>query len=85
MFGVGRSWRLHGVYVHGQAAVATVTRITPTLMRVNWQRVMRVDYVFDTGVNGSPGRTTARVPPALGDRFWILYDGADPKRSVPAV
>ena len=63
---------------------ATVTAVGTTLMRVNGQRVMRVDYSFDTIMGPARGRTSTRRPPPVGAPIWILYDGSDPKRSVAA-
>ena len=82
--GLRRVSRLRDIYVHGQAAQATVTAVATTLMRVNGQRVMRVDYSFDTVMGPARGRTSTRRPPPVGAPIWILYDGSDPKRSVAA-
>jgi hypothetical protein len=53
-------------------------------MRINWQPVIRVDYVFDAITGQIQGRTTSRTPPAVGAKVWILYDDSNPPRSVPA-
>ena len=82
--GLRRVSRLRDIYVHGQAVQATVTAVAPTLMRVNGQRVMRVDYSFDTIMGPARGRTSTRRPPPVGAPVWVLYDGSDPKRSVAA-
>ena len=82
--GLRRVSRLRDIYVHGQAVQATVTAVASTLMRVNGQRVMRVDYSFDTIMGPARGRTSTRRPPPVGAPIWILYDGSDPKRSVAA-
>jgi len=82
--GVRRARRVRDIYVHGQTAIATITATKPTAMRINWQRVIRVDYVFDTITGQTQGRTTSRTPPAVGAKVWILYDEASPQRSVPA-
>ncbi len=82
--GLRRVSRLRSIYVHGQAVQATVTAVATTLMRVNGQRVMRVDYSFETIMGPARGRTSTRRPPPVGAPIWILYDGSDPKRSVAA-
>jgi hypothetical protein len=82
--GLRRVRRLRDIYVHGQAVQATVTAVATTLMRVNGQRVMRVDYSFETVMGPARGRTSTRRPPPVGAPIWILYDGSDPTRSVAA-
>ena len=82
--GLRRVHQLRDIYVHGQAVQATVTAVAATLMRVNGQRVMRVDYRFDTIIGPARGRTTTRRPPRVGASIWVLYDGSDPRRSVAA-
>jgi hypothetical protein len=82
--GLRRIARLRGIYIHGQAVQATVTAVATTLMRVNGQRVMRVDYSFDTIMGPARGRTSTRTPPPVGAPLWVLYDGSDPQRSVAA-
>ena len=82
--GLRRVRQLRDIYVHGQAVQATVTAVAATLMRVNGQRVMRVDYRFDTIMGPARGRTSTRRPPPVGASIWVLYDGSDPRRSVAA-
>jgi len=82
--GVRRARRVRDIYVHGQAGIATITATRPTAIRINWQRVIRVDYVFETITGQTQGRTTSRTPPPVGAKVWILYDDRDPSRSVPA-
>jgi hypothetical protein len=82
--GLRRARRVRDIYVHGQTAIATITATKPTAIRINWQRVIRVDYVFDTITGQTQGRTTSRTPPAVGAKVWILYDESSPQRSVPA-
>jgi hypothetical protein len=82
--GLRRVRALRDIYVHGQAVQATVSAVAPTLMRVNGQRVMRVDYSFDTITGKMRGRTSTRRPPPVGAPLWVLYDASDPKRSVAA-
>jgi len=82
--GLRRVRALRDIYVHGQAVQATVTAVATTLMRVNGQRVMRVDYSFETITGLARGRTSTRRPPPVGAPIWVLYDPSDPKRSVAA-
>lgn len=87
-FGVRRVSRLRDIYVHGQAVQATVIAVTATLMRVNGQRVMRVDYSFETTTGTitttTRGQTSTRTPPPVGAPLWVLCDSSDPQRSVAA-
>ena len=82
--GLRRVGRLRDISVHGQAVQATVTAVAATSMRVNGQRVMRVDYSFDTLTGKATGRTSTRTPPPVGERIWVLCDSSDPRRSVAA-
>jgi uncharacterized protein (DUF58 family) len=68
LFALGgrRAARLRAIYVSGRAALATVTGIESSLMRVNGRRVMRVEYTFDTPSGQTKGRTTLRAPPPVG-------------------
>jgi hypothetical protein len=86
LFALGgrRAVRLRAIYVHGQAALATVTGIATSAMRVNNRRVMRVDYTFDTASGRTQGRTTLRAPPPVGGTLWVIYDGEEPGRNVVA-
>ncbi len=84
LLGLRRVARIRVIYIHGQAAPATVTALRPTLMRVNGRRVMRVEYVFDTIAGEVPGRTSTRNPPPVGGSLWVIYDASDPRRSVAA-
>jgi hypothetical protein len=84
LLGLRRVARIRVIYVHGQAAPATVTALSQTSMRVNGQRVMRVEYVFDTIAGKVPGRTSTRNPPPVGGTLWVIYDASDPRRSVAA-
>jgi hypothetical protein len=80
--GVRRAARQRSIYVSGQAALATVTAVTPTSMRVNRRRLMRVEYAFDTPFGQATGNTTTRDPPPVGSQLWILHDAQDPKVNV---
>jgi len=83
-FGLRRALRQRRVYVHGQPALATVTATTKTSMRINGQRVMRIEYAFDTIMGPASGRTTSRNPPEVGARIWVLHDESNPQRNVAA-
>lgn len=76
--------RVRDIYIHGQTTVATITATKATAIRINWQRVFRVDYVFQTIAGPTEGRTTSRRPPAVGAKIWVLYDEGHPQRNVPA-
>lgn len=84
LLGLRRVARIRAIYVHGRAAPAVVTAISRTSMRVNGQRVMRVDYSFETITGRVAGRTSTRDPPPVGASIWVIYDASDPKRSVAA-
>jgi hypothetical protein len=82
--GARRGLRTRAIYVHGQAAEAEVTRISPTNMRMNGRRLMRVDYTFDALTGRAAGHTTSTAPPAVGHRMWIIYRSSVPADNVPA-
>jgi hypothetical protein len=82
--GASRARRMRDIYVHGQATIATITATKATAIRINWQRVIRVDYVFQSISSPTEGRTTSRQPPAIGAKIWVLYDESYPQRNVPA-
>jgi hypothetical protein len=82
--GARRAVRARRLYVHGVAALATVTSVAPTSMRVNQRPVMRVDFAFDAITGRVAGHTTTREPPPVGSQLWVLHDPDDPKRSVAA-
>jgi hypothetical protein len=86
VFGLGmrRVLRVRHIYVHGEPARAEVTAVSPTSMRVNRRRVMRVDYVFDTIMGRMTGRSSTVIPPPVGSQIWILHLPAEPKRNVAA-
>jgi hypothetical protein len=92
VLGLRRLRRLRAIYVHGQAVQATVTAVAATLMRVNGQRVMRVDYSFETiteKIAGkittkTSGHTSTRTPPPVGTLIWVLCDSSDPQCNVAA-
>jgi hypothetical protein len=79
-----RARRVRAIYVRGQAALATVTAVAATSLRVNNRRLIRVDYAFDTPIGRTIGQTTSRNPPPVGGQLWILHDPEDPKRNVGA-
>jgi len=80
--GARRALRQRRIYVHGQSALATVTAAKATAMRVNGQRVIRLDYVFETILGPISGHATSRRPPPVGAKIWVLYDEADPRYNV---
>jgi Protein of unknown function (DUF3592) len=82
--GIRRALRLRALYIGGHAALATVTGVVPTSMRVNYQRLMRVEYAFDTPIGRATGHTTSRLPPPVGSELWVLHDPQDPKKNVAA-
>jgi hypothetical protein len=82
--GARRVLRLRAIYVRGQAALATVTGVSPTSMRVNMRRLMRVEYAFETPIGRVTGNTTSREPPPVGSPLWILHDPEDPKHNAAA-
>jgi hypothetical protein len=80
-----RRWRrVRALYVRGQAALATVTAVRATSIRVNNRRVARVEYAFDTPIGRATGYTTSRNPPPVGSQLWILHDPQDPNDSIAA-
>ena len=83
-FGLRRVRAVRAIYVHGQAARAQVIGITPTIMRINRRRVMRVEYAFDTLMGRATGSTTAVDPPPVGGTVWVLHLPSEPKRNVAA-
>ena len=86
VFGLGmrRVLAVRRIYVRGEPARAEVTAVSPTLMRINRRRVMRVDYAFDTIVGRMTGRTNTVNPPPIGSQIWILHLPSGPKRNVAA-
>jgi hypothetical protein len=82
--GARRAVHRRALFVKGQAALATVTAVVTTSMRVNGQRLMRVDYAFDTPIGRATGNTTSRNPPSVGSQLWILHDPQDPNDNVAA-
>jgi hypothetical protein len=82
--GLRRVVRTRAIYVHGQSALARVTDISSTNMRVNRRPVMRVGYEFDTIMGKATGTTTSLHPPSIGAELWVFYRSGDPKQSVAA-
>jgi hypothetical protein len=80
--GLFRARGARDLYVNGLAVVATVTAVSPSVVRMNRQRVMNVDYEFDASGARQTGRTTALVPPAVGSAIWVVHAAGDPKKSV---
>lgn len=82
--GVARVLRTRAIYIHGTPALARVTGISSSNMRVNRRPVQRVEYEFDAVVGRASGTTTALDPPAVGSRIWVIYRSSEPKQSVAA-
>jgi hypothetical protein len=82
--GMSRVLAVRRIYVRGEPARAEVTAVSPTPMRINRRRVMRVDYAFDTVMGRMTGRTNTVNPPAVGSQLWILHLPSEPKRNVAA-
>lgn len=82
--GLVRALRARSLYVHGTPALARVTAVKPTNMRINRRSVMRADYEFDAVVTRATGSTTSRDPPPVGARLWVLYRPSNPKENVAA-
>jgi hypothetical protein len=82
--GMRRVLAVRRIYVRGEPARAEVTAVSPTLMRINRRRVMRVDYTFDTIMGRMTGRTNTVHPPPVGSQIWILHLPSEPKRNVAA-
>ena len=83
-FGLRRVRAVRAIYVHGQPVRAEVTGVSPTAMRINRRRVMRVEYAFDTIMGRATGSTTAVNPPPVGAALWVLHLPSEPKRNVAA-
>jgi hypothetical protein len=83
-FGLHRLRALRAIYVHGQAVRAEVTSVTPTAIRINRRRIIRIHYAFDTIMGRFTGSTTAVNAPTVGDTLWVLHLPSEPKRSVAA-
>jgi hypothetical protein len=82
--GLARVLRTRAIYVRGQAALARVTRVSASNMRVNRRPIARVEYEFDTLMGKASGTTTFLEPPPLGAPLWVFYRSDDPKNSVAA-
>jgi len=82
--GMRRVLAVRRIYVHGEPASAEVTALSPTLMRINSRRVVRVDYAFDTIMGRMTGSTNTVNPLPVGSQLWILHLPSEPKRNVAA-
>jgi hypothetical protein len=86
--GLARLFRTRNIYVHGTTALARVTGISSSNMRVNRRPVQRVEYEFDAMIARTMGRatgsTTALDPPAVGSPIWVIYRSSNPTQSVVA-
>jgi hypothetical protein len=79
-----RVLRTRSLVIRGTAALARVTAVAPTNMRINRRPIMRVEYEFDAVVTRATGSTTSLAPPPVGARLWVLYRPSDPKENVAA-
>lgn len=66
----------------GLRAPALLVQATPTNVRINDRRLIRL--VFEARLGGTPVRAEARstTPPPLGTRATIAYDAVNPARAV---
>jgi hypothetical protein len=76
--------RDRALYRDGDVAEATVVAVTPTSMRINKQRVFRVDYTFAHPTGAARGVWKTTTPPRLDDRLWVIYDPSQPTRNIAA-
>ncbi|MDB4983718.1 MAG: hypothetical protein JWM82_4470 [Myxococcales bacterium] len=82
--GMRRALRLRVLYIGGRAALATVTGVAATYLRINQRPLLRVEYAFDTPVGRATGHTTTRHAPPVGSELWILHDPHDPMKNIAA-
>jgi hypothetical protein len=74
--------RSRAIYRDGQATEARVVSLTRTSMRINKQRVMRVEYTFDGPRGAEHGTVRTTKPPAVGTTIWVIYDRQRPERNI---
>jgi hypothetical protein len=70
------------IYRDGEAIEARVVSVTPTAMRINRRRVMRVRYTFDGPRGAEHGTARTAKPPAVGATIWVIYDRARPELNI---
>jgi hypothetical protein len=76
--------RTRATYRDGTAVTARVIAVETTASSQNRQRVMRMVYEL-TGPTGTvTGAWKTMTPAAQGATIWVIYDPAQPERSVPA-
>jgi hypothetical protein len=74
--------RSRALYRDGEAIEARVVSVTRTTMRINRQRVMRVEYTFDGPRGAEHGTARTTKPPAVGTTIWVIYDRQRPERNI---
>lgn len=82
-----RTWRTRRrVYASGMSASATVDRVRKRNIRFNGRAVHEVGWTFYVHAEPFHGKRQTVGPPAVsyeeGDPIWVLYDPADPSKSV---
>jgi hypothetical protein len=84
LFGVLKLLARRRLYVHGQAVLAQVQSVHATNTRINGRPLMRVEYSYEGSLGPCQGSDSLATPPAAGARVWVLFDPAQPERSVIA-
>jgi hypothetical protein len=82
--GLSSRRRAQALYRDGEAAEAVVVAVEATASTQNMMRVMRMDYEAQGPGPRVRGSWKTLTPAPVGAKIWILYDRADPERSVPA-
>lgn len=80
--GVAGAWKRGRLYRSGTLAVGRVTSVEPTGTRIGNRQVLRTHYEFpgpDGPVEGSATHTHA---PPVGAEVSVLFDPADPEKSI---
>jgi hypothetical protein len=74
--------RDRALYRDGAAIEARVVAVTPTVMRLNRRRVMRVTYTFHQSKGVVHGTWKTTDPPTVESPLWVIYDPKHPERSM---
>lgn len=80
--GAAGAWRRGRLYRSGRLAVGRVTSVELTGTRINSRQLLRTRYEFpgpDGPVDGSATHTQA---PPVGAEVSVLFDPADPEKSI---
>lgn len=80
---LGRLTRLRAIYRDGEAALAAVTAVERTTMRVNGRLMFRARYEFRAGVETTSGSYLTPTPPTAGGELWVLYVPGAPSKNTP--